>query len=357
MQQHLLNLIASHFRIHPTDIVVDKILHGNIEKRNVCSLNIRGNRYVLKQHEITVPVTESGFTPLQIEKFTLSTLHDAGCPVPNLIWDSEKDHALLLEWRGERTLDSLAQSNSVASILPELHTTIKELCRIESVFTASIDLFRPYVFSFDVKETLQGLLDRGRKTVSYFQQLCKTSRNSSQIACLDSAWTSLCNHLFEAPLTLDSLDYQARNIVFDVGLPSFIDYASIGWDWQERRLVQYFNSLGAYQEGANFISLLNRELVETYAEWVVQHRENCSVSDVAARVDGHHLLFYLSIVHRILSATARPEVQENQVLEQAWGSLHSRYQRAISLIINTNLSDDNDINQIREIIRDYQDNI
>ena len=355
--QHLLNLIASHFKIEPTEIEVTKILHGNIEKQNVCCLNIRANRYILKQHEITVPVTESGFTPFQIEKFTLSTLHNAGCLVPNVILTYEKDRTVLLEWRGGHTLDSLAQCNTGKNILPELSTIVKELCKIESVFAENIDLFRPYTFQFDVKETLQSLLERGRTTVGYLQQLCKTPLTSSEIECLDAAWTSLSNRLLEAPLTLDSLDYHARNIVIFTGLPSFIDFASIGWDWQERRLVQYFNSLGAYQDGANFVSLLNLELVKTYAEWVVQHRENCSVTDVAARVDGHHLLFYLSVVYRILEATARPESRENQILVEAWGDLRLRFQHVISLIINTKLSDNEEINQIREMILDFHDDI
>lgn len=353
--EHLLNLIASHFQIRPIEIVVDKILHGSSEKQNVCRLEISERSYLLKHYEITEPVTESGFTPFQIEKFTLSTLHNAGCLVPNLIWNSEKHHALLMEWCGERTLDSLAQSNTPANGLPELPTIIKELCRIEAVFAANIDLFKPYIFRFDSKETLQGLLERGRKTVGYLQHLCKPQPTSSQIECLDVAWTSLSHRLLEAPLTLDSLDYQARNIVISDEKPTFIDFASIGWDWQERRLVQSFNSLGAYQDEANFVSLLTRELVETYAEWVVEHRENCSVSDIAARVDAHHLLFYLSVVHRILEATARPEIQENQILEEAWGDLRLRFQRAVMLIISTKLSDDIETNQIRDMIRDFHE--
>lgn len=355
--QNLLENIASHFQIKPTEIEVTKILHGSREKQNVCCLKIREQRYLLKHYEITGPVTVSGFTPYQIEKFTLSTLYEAGCLVPKLIWDSEKDQTLLLEWRGERTLDTLAQSNTEASVLPILRTIIKELCRIESVFAENIELFRPYIFYFDVKKTLQGLLDRGRKTVGYLLQLSKTPPTSSQIVNLDAAWTSLSERLLDVPLTLDSLDYQARNIVISNEHPSFIDFASIGWDWQERRLVQYFNSLGAYRDEANFVSLLSRELVETYAKWVVQNRESCSVSGVAARVDGHHLLFYLSVVYKILEVTARPESNENQILVEAWGDLHKRYQQAISLIINTELSDDIEINRIREMIQDFHNDI
>lgn len=352
--QNLLNKIVSHFQINPSEIKVAKIRHGNREKQNVCCLKIRGKRYLLKQHEITVPVTETGYTPFQIEKFTLSTLYKAGCLVPNVIWESEKHHALLLEWRGEHTLDSIAQRSSTSSIQSELNTILNILCRIEAAFSENCDLFRPYIFQFNVKDTLHNLLNQGRKTIGYLQELCKTPLTASQNEPFEAAWTSLSNRLLDAPLTLDSLDYQARNIVIESELPYFIDFGSIGWDWQERRLVQYFNSIGAYQDGANFVSLLNRELVETYADWVVHHRENCSVADVAARVDSHHLLFYLSVIHRILESTARHELKENQFLEQAWGDLRARFQRAISIIITTSLSDDAATNLVREMIRNFR---
>ena len=355
--QELLEKIAKHFQINLTEIKVEPIHHGTLQKQNVCRLRIRAKSYLLKQHEITVPVTESGFTPFQIEKFTLSTLRKGGGLVPRVIWDSERYHTLLLEWRGDETLDSLAQRSSVSSIMPILQTVLTVLCKFEVFFAENVTQFKPYVFDFQLKETLQSLLEQGRKTIGYLEHLSKTPPTSSQAAQLDTAWTSLSNRLLDSSPTLDSLDYQAHNIVIDNDLPYFIDFASIGWDWQERRLVQFFNSIGAYQEGANFISLLNRELVNLYAEWVGKHRESRSVADVAAHVDGHHLLFYLSVIHRLLEAVARPETTENWILLRAWGDARLRFQRAISLIINADLSDDVYITQIRQTIGEFQRDI
>jgi len=355
--QELLAQIAAYFQINLAEIKIEPIYHGRRQKQNVCRLKIRSKNHLLKQHEITDPVTESGFTPFQIEKFTLATLHKGGCLVPRIIWASEQYQALLLEWRGEYTLDSLAQSRSVSSLMPELHTILNVFCHIEEVFRKNEAQFRPYIFHFNLKQTLQRLLEQGRKTVGYLQHLSKTPPTASQAAQLDIAWDSLSNHLLGVLPTLGGLDYQARNIVFDRELPYFIDFASVGWDWQERRLVQYFNSIGASQEGANFVALLNRELVDAYAEWVVEHREKCSTADIAARVDGHHLLFYLSILHRILQAVAKPETAENQILLDAWGDARLRFQRAMELIINTDLSDDIHTTQIREMIGKFQADI
>ena len=137
-------------------------------------------------------------------------------------------------------------------------------------------------------------------------------------------------------------------------MPILLTIASIGWDWQERRLVQYFNSVGAYKEGANFVSLLNSELVETYANWVAQHRENCSPTEIAARVDSHHLLFYLSVIHRVLEAVAKPKILDSKILSEAWGNLQSRFKHAISLIVEVKLSDDPSTNQIRQMVAECQ---
>lgn len=355
--QKLLKQIAAHFQINPSDITSETILHGKREKLNVCRLKIRLEHYLLKQHEITVPVTDSGFIPFQIEQFTLSTLYKGGCRVPNIIWESKRHHAILLKWCGDRTLDSLAQRESVSSLMSDLRTLLREICRIEVFFAKNIAQFEPYVFHFELKQTLQSLLEQGRKTIGYLEHSGKTPLTSAQVAQLDAAWASLCNRLLEAEPTLGNLDYQARNIVIDNELPYFIDFASIGWDWQERRLVQFFNSIGADEEGGNFVSLLNRELVDGYAEWVATYREECSPDDIAARVDGHHLLFYLSVVHKLLEAVARPEETESQILRQAWGDLRLRFKRAVELIINTDLSDDADIRQIREMIGNFRSDI
>ena len=187
-------------------------------------------------------------------------------------------------------------------------------------------------------------LNKAEGTLGY---LCG-SMTSSQTTQLDTAWATLSNRLQTAPPTFDSLDYQSRNIVISDETPFLIDFSSVGWDWQERRLVQLFNSIGANQEGANFVSLLNRELVDAYAAWVISNRETCSPAEIAARVDSHHLLFYLLVIHQILRAVAQPEASESRTLLEAWGAPKARYQSALMQVIHTGLSDDVYTTQIRE---------
>ena len=344
--EHLIEQITAHFKTEIDALKLEPIQHGSQRKHNVCRLRLGSVSYLLKQHDITTPVVKAGYTPCEIESTVLSILHRNGCRVPKIIWKSEGSHALLLEWCGESTLDAMAQSRSPSILKPILQTTLLELCRVETVFAENRERLTPYAFRFDLDTTLRDSLEQGRKTLGY---LC-SSLTSSQTTHLDKAWTALSNRLQAAPTTLDSLDYQSRNIVISEETPFLIDFASVGWDWQERRLVQFFNSIGANQEGANFVSLLHRELVDVYAAWVTSHRETCPSAEIAARVDSHHLLFYLSVIHQILRAVAQPEASESRTLFEAWGDPKARYQSALRQIVHTDLSDDVHTTQIREMI-------
>ena len=344
--EHLVERIAAHFKTEVDALKLEPIQHGSQQKHNVCRLKLGSMNYLLKQHDITTPVVNAGYTPYEIESTVLSILHRNGCRVPKIIWKSEDAHALLLEWCGELTLDAMAHSRSSSTLKPILQTALMELCRIENVFAENTERLTPYAFRFDLDTPLQDSLEHGRKTLGY---LC-SSLTSSQTTYLDTAWTALSNRLRTAPPTFDSLDYQSRNIVISDETPFLIDFSSVGWDWQERRLVQYFNSIGANQEGANFVSLLNRELVNAYAAWVTSHRETRSSTEIAARVDSHHLLFYLSVIHQILRAVALPEASESRALLKAWGDLKARYKSALTQVIHTDLSDDVYTAQIREMV-------
>lgn len=340
--QRLLKPIAAHCQTSPNAIQIEPIQHGTRQRENVCRLIIGTKSYLLKQHDITAPAVEAGHTPLQTEATVLSTLHRSGCRVPKVVWKSDPLQALLLEWCGEDTLDILAQRHQSVHPPAVVQQVVKELCQMETSFLENAEFFKPYVFGFDSRATLERLLEQGKRTLGYL--LTPVSGK------VQNAWHTLSARLLDAPTTLGALDYNARNVVVANGKPTFIDFASIGWDWQERRLVQLLNSIGAFTEGANFVSLLDRELVHHYATWVATHRETLAPSDIAARVDAHHLLFYMSVVHRLLRAAARTETVDSQMLLHAWGDTRARFQRALTLIATADLSDDVNVNVIRTCV-------
>ena len=358
--QHLIEPIAAHFKTDPDALHLEPIQHGMRQRQNVCCLSIDTRKYLLKQYDIKTAVVDAGYTPCQIETDVLSILHHNRCSVPQVVWSSAELHALLLEWRGEHTLDALAQNHEKphADIKPLLQTILRELCEIESCFARRAERFAPYVFHFEAHQNLKSLLERGVKVIGYLSHLGEKPMSAAQADALIETWNALAVRLQLSPTALGGLDNNARNIVIADETPTFIDFASIGWNWQEMRLVQLLNSIGAFlsapYENANFVSLLDRELINTYAEWVCAHRENCSPEEIAARVDAHHLLFYLSAIDQLLQALAQPEASESGMLLDAWGDTRSRFQSALTHIIDADLSDDTDTAKIREMIGSFR---
>lgn len=349
----LLSQITKYLNSSLDDVEIYPIQHGMKQKQNVCRIKISDDNYLLKLYDISKPVGKSTFTPCEIEKFILSLLHDKGCQVPQVVWNSNRNNAILLEWCGSHTLDELAQSKAISNLSPILHAALNGLCQIESAIRINTELLTPYIFHYDHNQNLNHILDLGKRTVGYLAKMGKEKFSSSTESRLNTAWSALSKLLLDAEPVLGTLDYQARNIVIRNETPFFIDYGSVGWDWQERRIVQYFNCVGAYSENSNFISLIDRELVVSYAEWVVQNREKCSSDEITARIDGHHLLYYLSVIHKLLGAVARPEEQKNRILIEAWGDTQLRFQRAMNLICHSELSTNSCVTQIREMIRDF----
>lgn len=346
--------IAAYLHISPDQIKCVPIRHGTLERNNVWRLNAMGRAYLLKQHLITQPVGESTFTPFQTEIAVLLRLHQAGCRVPELYWWSDAASCLLMEWCGDTTLDDLSQETPTDVLKPIVQHTVRGFCQLEEEFAKTAHALNPYIYSLDystfLRDMLQTLLDQGRKTLDYLAWMKGEPMLSDQAGTLDAIWERMSDCLHRATPTLGTLDYNARNIIVNGETPTFIDFGSIGWDWSERRLVQSLNSLGANRTNGNFVSLLNREIVEEYAAQVAEHREDWSEAEIAAQVDYHQLLFYLSIVYRLLQSTAQPMAAESKATLQAWGDPKARFQRALTLLTDSHLSHDPDIGHIRESI-------
>ena len=355
----IIEQIAAYLHISPDQIQCVPIRHGTFERNNVWRLNAGERSFILKQHLITQPVGESTFTPFQIESAVLLRLHQAGCRVPELYWWSDSASCLLMEWCGNTTLDDLAQETPTDELKPIVRNTVRAFCQLEAGFAKTAHALNPYIYPLDysvfLQDMLQTPLDQGRKTLDYLAWLKGEPMPADQAAGLDAIWTRMSDCLHRATPTLGTLDYNARNIVVNGDTPTFIDFGSIGWDWSERRLVQSLNSLGANRANGNFVSLLEQEIVKEYAGQVAEHREECSETEIAAQVDYHQQLFYLSIIHRLLQSTAQPETTESRATLQAWGDPKARFRDAFALLADSNLSEDSDSAHIRDLIATFRD--
>ncbi len=259
---------------------------------------------------------------------------------------------LLLEACGEITLDDFAQVSPAEILVPIARNAVREFCRLESAFADRAEVIQPYIYPSDspLDETLDGMLDRGRKTMDYLAWLNGGTMRPDEQAMVNEIWEDMSNYLHNAEARLGSLDYNARNVVVDVDSAAFIDFASVGWDWGERRLVQTFNSLGAHRSGGRFVSALNREVVGEYAS-----RSAHGKSDEAEiRVDYHNILFYLSVVYRLLQAIAQPQREASISLLNAWGDAKPRLRQAIDLLADSPLSGNPYAAQLRNIVGEWR---
>ena len=346
--------IANRFSKSPDCLHVAPIKHGSVERNSLWRIIVEGESYLLKQHFITHPIGDSAFTPFEVESAVLSTLRDASCSVPEIVWQSDPDFCLLLDWRGESTLDDVAQTTPLESLKEVIISALGEFCQIEKSFADRQTDFAPYVYPLDyptyLRQRMQEMLDQGRKTMGYLARLSGETESSD----LDKLWSNFSQTLHRNSATLGTLDYNARNIVMDAGKSTFVDFGSVGWDWSERRIVQFFNSLGANRQGGNFINLLNRDVIGAYASRAVTYRSGISEEDVFAQLDYHNILFYLSVVHRLLEAAAQPRREKNRMLLKAWGDAEARLARALEILVDSDLSDDSSARQIREYVRRFR---
>ena len=358
--------ISARFGTTPDDVQITPIRHGLIDRNNVWRLEHAGELYLLKQHLVSEPIGASTFTPFQIESSVLSVLHQAGCRVPEIVWKSEP--YLLLEWCGTSTLDEYAQAKSPKDFMTVRNSVVRELCRIEQGFANHTDAIAPYVFPLNLCNTMAAILAQAGKTIRYLVRLGEESTFTNRHADIDSVWTEFATRLQAASTdprmdgqtncahsaTLGGLDYNARNVVIDSETPTFIDFASVGWDWQARRLVQTLNSLGAYRQDGNFVTLLDSEVVELYINESENHQLGHRMPEFATLIDCHQLLFYLVAIYRLVSAVAQPDTIENRTLLCAWGDPKSRLRRAVTLLADSRLSDDPCVHQIREFIAAFR---
>ena len=340
--------ISALFGKSPDSLHFAPIRHGSVERESVWRVTVDGQNYALKQHIVASPVGDSTFTPFEVESAVLSTLRDAGCSVPTIVWRSDADFCLLLDWRGESTLDDLAQAAPLESLNGVIVDALGGFCQIEKSFADRRADLAPYVYTLDypayLRHTMQGIIDRGRKTMGYLAQLCGAPTASD----LDELWSNLAPSLHGNSGTLGALDYNARNIMVDANSVSFVDFGGIGWDWSERRIVQYFNSLGSNREGGNFINLLNQEVIGAYANRALAYRSGISEENIFVQLDYHNILFYLSVVHRLLEAVVQPTREKNRALLRTWEDAGARLARALEILVNSELSGDPSAQQIRE---------
>jgi hypothetical protein len=289
-----------------------------------------GRRLVAKQQLFGRAAQRRGGDLLALETGVLQRLKQAGCPVPAALGTDPQTQFIFLEYCGDRTLDDVAQEETTDIQQRCVRQTIAGFCAIDQVFQASQqELLTQVAPGGEPTELAENWKLAGIQACRGLSYLLKGA--GSRFAEALQRLAEILTDLAHRPPRLGSTDYNARNVVVDLdrGQVSFIEFAKIGWDWPERRLLQYTTSLGANRRHGNVETLLTPDCVAAYT----------AAGGEAAALDRHRLVFLLNAVARLDAALEKPEEDPGRLLLKVWQNPTARVKR-LQTLLAVPLSDD-----------------
>jgi len=303
---------------------------------DVWQVDLRDGRSLVAKHQIWGFLAHGEpYDLLQVEKQVLGLLGGEGCPVPKVLGLDPEGQVILLEHCGSHTLEDVDST-------PYIPQVIDGLLQIERAFEKYQDLLAwrvvPQATLPCLRQAWAEAADRARQGLEQFGRHCHGAPTA--LAGAQQALDEILSWLTARPPALGATDYRPRNIVVDPAGSDpcrvrFIEFAKIGWDWTERRLVQYTNTVRR-----GFRRLLDAGDVEFYAVRAGRER--------ARALDYHHLVFYLNAASMLGAALAAPSA--HAPLLRAWGPAGPRL-RQLAELMAAPLSDDPAANLIREVFK------
>ena len=288
-----------------------------------------GRKVVVKQQLFGFLTRGKAYDLLRVECDVLGLLRGAGCPVPAVLSIDEEAQCIFLEWVGDRTLDTAIQAGERAPA----RAAVAGVCAIERTLAAHAEKWIPRVAPGvgrdDLAVSWDGVLARAE--VGLGRMMHRLGR-SFDPAASEALLQQMHGWLAARPPALGSSDYNPRNVVVDSSGSGvrFLEFAKIGWDWTERRLVQYNTSIGSGRVDGQMQTLVDAESARYYAE----------MSDCAddARALDYHKLFFLLQGAAMLCAALDGGPQANALLAR-WQ--HSQFRlRQFAGMLADDLSDD-----------------
>ncbi len=362
MEKQIRKFAARALQVNANSLRITPVQHGRLVRNNIWKVcTTEGKAYAIKQFLVPQPerhaveVSHLNYSPLAVEANILKLLRQVECPVPDVIAGDETAHILCLEWCGGMTLDDVCQFSSDVDKKRYNQLAIAGFCQIESAFAENAEGVEQYIYPMDYQAYLyqggEALLLAARRCLVNLAWLRGEPITEAESKLVEGLWNEIVHDILKRKPSLGSLDYNALNIIADQNQVYFIDFSRIGWDWAERRLIQYFTGLGAHKEGGNFITLLDKESVARYAEIASRTDNSPDEKHLMALVDYHHIVFYLTIIRKLLGVLAKPEHHSNVLLSQAWGPIEPRLKQAFSALTNDSFSDDRIAALLRQTIR------
>jgi hypothetical protein len=293
--------------------------------------------------QVALKRVPDGLALLVTEALVLEHLHQRRCPVPEVHLVEPDLRILVTAWAGDRTMDDICQEEDSETGAQTGRGVAEGLCRIEAAMRDA-NLSESLIRKPDAGDEADDILRMARRGA-------EALLGGGPLTEAREGLARVVERLRTGARTVASLDYNARNVVVDCdGTVRFIDFSTVGWDWPERRFVQYVTGLGAYRRGGHLVSPLTPELVAHYARARSAASPEAREEETLRAVDAHDLLFHLVILARLARLKSGPEAPGARLLRRAWDAPEARGRQAV-LHLGRPLSDDPTVNALRECFR------
>lgn len=250
----------------------------------VWRIHLQDGRCVIAKHHIYGALTRgTPYDLLQVEKKLLQIL--SGRRVPRWLGGDEEGQLAFYVDCGAATLDDVWQGGDTALIASLTEEVCAELVAIEANLKEHepdlVACVMPAATPEALKRQWEAAGEAARTGLGYMLG----REDPAALQALDE----VLGWLGGRRPYLGAIDYNARNIAVDaVGRIAFLEWAKLGWDWTERRCLQYTTSMGAGRADGTWVCPLDAAATAHYARW--------RGGDAAAALDGHHLVFHLNAV-------------------------------------------------------------
>ncbi|MCY3684438.1 MAG: hypothetical protein OXH16_23850 [Gemmatimonadetes bacterium] len=249
--------------------------------------------FAVKHHLFASLTRGKPYHLLAVEQKVTNHLLASGVSVPRII--ATNHDMVIYEWCGNHTLDDICQT---ADPRPFAHSIINTLCALEKAFYKHSTKFIPHIAPGCSADDLR---EQWHNTTQSLTETLPALVRDPNAPDLLSTWQTLVNELIHAPPALGPTDYNARNIACpNPEIATVLELAKIGYDWPERRLIQYTTSLGAHNPRGRIIGLLTPALAQYYAH-LASKLYSTPAETILFRLDAHHLIYHLSAAHICLT--------------------------------------------------------
>ena len=289
-----------------------------------------GATLVAKHQPFGMLTQGQAYDLLSVEQEVLALLNAAACPVPRVLGVDRATQFIFFSYCGPQTLDDVVYQQGVSARLGYLPQIIDGLKSIEAVcLDQVVDLQRLVAPALSKKELDAAWHQCGKRAHQGLAALAANAKLTTDAEARLGRWLELVlAWLGSRQPVLGCSDYRAANLVIEPTSRtlSFIEFAKIGWDWTERRLVQYTSTTGAGRRQGGFRSLLDAAAVR-YAVLDL---------DKARALDYHYRVYWLNVAALLGQALQQPA---DALLVKAWSASAHRWRQLMRLLARV-LADD-----------------